>query len=454
MSYNPEDESSKALRVEKIAEQLEDFAAAGQDMSRRRFSRSPLPVPSLPSTEYEESDPPSPGAQLRDRESKELQNSTADEQFTIQVNDELDRMRTARDRGLLRQPNLPDWEEAAEANVKYRWVRQGIWDGRWDIQPGKIWKHELQDSSQHSGTSKSVKGRYSGTRKKREHSALEDEYQETVRSALDFQQRQWSRPCYQFVHQFCEERQWIKMGLSGHDQAQHTNLDSRAYENLKSRWMRDGVWDEDWTWIPGVSWKHERPQKIPPPQEVFRRADAHKATRMESAERPPRWYFMAPAEPFSIIRPDLSPPFTFERQPDQSGPSVLEPIPSRRDRSVTSRMAKEIGLSRSTRKSTVKAKPNTAGRVHDECPTMSPAKESTVKTARTKSDGKSPQKQKGRTPQSHTAKSRPMKKRSSAEKTNHQLLQDAKTQISNDVLFSRPRRAAASEAMEKLTKAT
>ncbi|KAL9629711.1 MAG: hypothetical protein Q9164_006758, partial [Protoblastenia rupestris] len=290
MSYNPVYEASKALPVEKIAEKLEDFAAAGQDLSRRRFSRSPPPVSSVPSTEYEESDPPSPGAQLRDRESKELQNSTAGEQFTIQINDELDRIRAARAMGLLQQPSLSDWEEAAEANVKYRWMRQGIWDDRWDSQPSKIWKHELQHFPPPVGPSKSAidtEGRRLGTRKKREQSDLEDEYQDTVQSAVDFQNRQSSRPCYQFVHQFCEERRWIKMGFSKHDQDQHANIDTRAYKNLKSRWIRDGIWDDDWTLIPGVSWKHERPRKNAPPQEIFRRIDAHKAVRMEQAERPP-----------------------------------------------------------------------------------------------------------------------------------------------------------------------
>ena len=461
MSYNPVYEASKALPVEKIAEKLEEFAAAGQDLSRRRFSRSPPPVPSVPSTAYEESDPPSPGEQLRDKEMKELRNSTADEQFGIQINDELDRMRAARAMGLLQQPSLSDWREAAEANVKYRWMHQGIWDYRWDSRPHKIWKHELEHFPPPVGSKSAIdtEGRRLGTRKKRTLSDLEDEYQDIVRSAVDFQSRQWSRPCYQFVHQFCEERQWIKMGLSKHDQDQHASIDTRAYKNLKSRWTRDGIWDDDWTLVPGVSWKHERPRKNAPPQDFFHRLDAYKAVRMEQAERPPDWYFMAPTDPFAIIHPEYGPLFPFEGVSDPSGPSILEPssevTPPRRDQFVTSRKFKEMGISRSTRQSTVKAKPDAAGQEHDKRLTRSLAKKSTANNTTTKPNGKPPQKQMVHTPQSRTAKPRPPRKRTSAQgETYRSLIQEAKNQIHNDTGFPRPRRVAALEAMEKLRKAT
>lgn len=133
MSYNPTYEASKALPLEHIAKELEGFAAAGQDLSGRRFSRSPPRVPSVPLTEYEESEPPSPTAQLQDKESWELQDSDADAQFAIQIKDESGRVlvRAARDKGLLQHPNLSELEEAAEANVKYRRIQQGIWDERW-----------------------------------------------------------------------------------------------------------------------------------------------------------------------------------------------------------------------------------------------------------------------------------------------------------------------------------
>ena len=463
MSYNPVYEASKALPVEKIAKQLEDFAAAGQDLSRRRFSRSPPPVSSVPSTTFEESNPPSPGEQLRDKESRESGNSEADEQFAIQITDEMERIRAARDMGLLQQPILSDCREAAETNVRYRWICQGIWDYRWDNRHGKIWKHELQYFRPPAAPSKYAKdteSRRLGTKKQREYSDLEEEYQDNVKSAVDFQNWQSSRPCYQFAHQFCDERQWIKLGLSKHDQDQHANLDTRAYNDLKSRWIRDGIWDDDWTLIPGVWWKHERPMKNLHPQGLFRESEAIKAARMEKAERPPDWYFMAPEKPLKIFRPEDIPPFE-----DISGPygpygrrifeSSPEITPPRRDQSVTSRISNEVGNSRSTRQSTVKAQPNAVGQEHHKRPTRSPAKKSIVNNTTTKRNGKPPRKQKIQTPQSRTAKPRPPRERTSAKgETIHPLIQETKNQIHNDTRFPRPRRVAALEAMKKLTRAT
>lgn len=53
------------------------------------------------------------------------------------------------------------------------------------------------------------------------------------------------------------------MGLCdrGHEQDQQTNFDAKAYEILKSCWIRDGIWDDDWTFVTGTSWRHERPGK-------------------------------------------------------------------------------------------------------------------------------------------------------------------------------------------------
>lgn len=469
MSYDPLYEASKALPVEHIAKQLEDFTAAGKDLARRRFSRSPPSVPSVPSTEYEESEPPSPGEQLQDKEIKELQNSTADAQFKIQIRYELDRIRVARDKGLLQTRSLLDWEEAAEANVKYRWMQQGIWDERWASQPRKIWKHELQDSQPPVRPSKSVKDggvRKSRTKRKRQDSDLEEEYGEIIRCAVDFQNRQSSRPCYQFLYQLCKEREWINMGLSVENHDQNANLGSRAYENVKSRWIRDGVWDDDWTSIPGTSWRHERPRKFPSLYEEFRRVDARKAARMEQAERPPRWYFMAPAEPSRIINRFLSPPVLLEAAPDLSSPSVLEAVPqimpSLRDRSTISQMAKETIFPASARKSTVKAKPNTKGQEQAERQTKSAARKPTatnVNPRRAKPKGpkgKTPQKQSLNTTQPFVAEPRPVSKHISAtkEKNRPSISVAKKKEITAGATASRPRRAAASKAIEHLTKAT
>lgn len=422
MSYNPIYEASKTLPVEHIAKELQEFAATGQDLSGRRFSRSPPRVPSVPSTTYEESEPPSPAAQLRDKETKELMNSTAQLQFILQIEDEIDRIHTATDKGLLEHPNpnLFDLREAAEANVKYRWIQQGIWDEQWENQPGKIWKHELEDARPPVRPSDSLKGGVTGMqrRHKRKLSDLENEYHQVVQNAVDNQDRQSSRPCYQFLYQFCQEREWIKMGLSNQDQDQdqdqgqyqQADLDARAYGVVKSRWIRDGVWDDDWTFVPGTSWRHERPRKALDPKGIYRSQDERNAARIELAERPSRWYPMAPAVPliklhwpsrqtvFIKAASDLSNPGSF-------GPSPKEK-PSPRDHALTPKPHSRTSLSRS--KPGTKAKPN---------------------------------------PKSTEKRTSPKK-----EKNNPSVAKQK--EMAKDATTSRPRRAAAFKAMKNLAKTT
>ena len=355
MSYNPAWEASKTLPLEHITKELEDFAATGQDLSGRRFSRSPPRVSSVPSTTYEESEPPSPTAQLQDKESEGLYNSTADAQFLIQIQDELGRIRAASEKGLLEHPQILWLEEAAEANVKYRWIQQGIWDDRWEGQPGKIWKHQLQDPRRPERSPDAVKVvevQASQIGRKRKLSDLKKERQDISRVAVDHQDRQSSRPCYQFLYQLCQEREWIKMGLGskGHDpdqdqedqgqgqyqdqdqgqyqdQDQLTKLDMRAYENVKSRWIKYEIWDDDWTFIPGMSWRHERPRKTPDPKGTYSWDDERAAARIERDELPGRWYPMAPVAPLMRIKWPSRGPISLDRGSGDETPRI-EPVDS------------------------------------------------------------------------------------------------------------------------------
>ena len=463
MSYNHVFEASKALPLERIAKELEDFAATGQDLSQRRFSRSPPRVSSVPSTKYEESESPSPGTILRDKECREIGNSTAGHQYRVQIEHEIDRIRAARCMGLLQQPVIHDWEEAAEANVRYRWVQQGLWDERWDDQAYKIWKHESQDSLPPEQASFFVKDTVVsdlGLRRRRPQKDLEDEYQEAVKFAVEHESRQSSRPCYQFVYQLCEERQWIKMGLSNAIQGADVDIDTRAYESVKSRWIRDGIWEDDWNLIPGVSWRHERPPKFPFRGEIFRQSDAYKAARMEEAERPPKWYFMAPEKPPIIYRPRLRSPGSSERVSDQSGSSIpdaiLQVMPPRRHDSVTLRETKQVDLSTSTGQSIATAKQNTKSGEHDERLRKPSAQKAIARFRTTKRKGTSTQKKQGDTPRSFTTRIRSVEKRSPINQGKHEpSTQSAKKRKSvTSARSSRPRRAAASKALKKLKTAT
>lgn len=159
------------------------------------------------------------------------------------------------------------------------------------------------------------------------------------------------------------------MGLSKQGRNHDADLDTTAYENCKARWVEIGLWDDDWTFLLGTSWRHERPQEYPFKRELIRNANDRKAAAMERAERPPRWYFMAPI----FEDPPAPPLFHTNRSSDSPVSPRVPSDPTVPDRSVAkseastdpSSQSKPSGNSkstdapRSTRKSTVKTKPNT-----------------------------------------------------------------------------------------------
>ena len=460
MSYNPVYEASKVLPVEKITEKLEDFAAGGQNLSKRRFSRSPPRVSSVPSTEYYETEPPSPNELLQNQEFEDLQNSTEWRQFSIQTQDELDRIEVAIDKGLIQQPNFADSREAAEANVKYRWIKQGIWDERWDTQPGRIWKHEIPSAFQQQQRSRLAKDAEvsdlgaleNGTHK----NAIS---QEALRSAIEIHNQDSSRPCYQFVHQFCEERQWIKMGLGEESYSQEVNLDARAYENVKSRWNRDGLWDDDWTFIPGVWWRHERPSRYPLHQESFRKLEAEKAARLEQAERPRDWYFMAPMEPAATRNRGFG---TSVYPEHASYPSGLDRLRASSDQNLGHRDSfaesqnltdvrplSSMGQKLENLETEAQCKATSA---HP--PNVTPNR-SLINAKKIRSNGRSSPRQNTKTPPSRIAGPMAIKKGAPTNKEKRQSSTKVKEKQprTNGLTTSRPRRAAALEAMDKLTKA-
>lgn len=464
MSYNPMYEASKALPMDYIAKELEQFAETGQDLSGRHFSRSPPRVSSVATTTYEESEPPSPSAQLQDKEGEELEKSFPDTQFITQIEDELGRIRAARDKDLLEYPNVFDLDEAAEANVKYRWIQQGIWDKRWDGQPYKVWKHEIEDASQPTRLSNIVEKHRLESKQRRKHADLEEEYHEIVRCAVDYQSRQSSRPCYQFLHQVCQEREWIKMGLSepNQDQDQQTDLDTRAYEVVKSRWVQWGIWDIDWAFIPGASWRHERPRKAPDPHGIYRRYNQLKADKIERTERPPRWYFMAPAAPlmrieWPSIRPRSPSP---EATPDLFSPSALKSnsklLPPPQDRTTTPETYHNTEIPRSTRNSTARAKRSTKHHEQNEPQITACAETTMAKPTNTNIKGKALQKRKVNTLRLGVAEVRPVKKRFPAkkEKRHPRISAAIQKETIDNATAPRPRRAAALKAMKNMAKQT
>ncbi|KAL2044485.1 hypothetical protein N7G274_003190 [Stereocaulon virgatum] len=80
---------------------------------------------------------------------------------------------------------------------------------------------------------------------------------------LKARQREASRPIYQFAYQVCKEREWLLVGLSSEEISGETNIDAVAHEAVRRRWIEQRFWDSAWSYIPGTSWRHERPRKFP-----------------------------------------------------------------------------------------------------------------------------------------------------------------------------------------------
>lgn len=71
-------------------------------------------------------------------------------------------------------------------------------------------------------------------------------------------EREASRPFHQFVFQISIERERIQ-ARSGNENASAANINSRAYAKVKETWTKRGIWNDKWTTLPGMSWKHENP---------------------------------------------------------------------------------------------------------------------------------------------------------------------------------------------------
>ena len=286
-------------RPSELVKSLEALAGLDEDDLGTRFSKPPPSCISGTSTEYEDTTERPAHEEEQNRETTELGNSSVSSQFSLQTSDEEARILAARDEGLLDYPRGFKKKEAAQANVRLRWIEQGIWDQRWgEVVAGRTWKHEntldFLPSNPVDVRSNAVAGIQShppgeangsdGTGKDRQ---LADQ------EAAQVHKRDTSRPCYQFVYQYCKEREWIRMGLINNvnhpdlsECAQDHDLDAMAYQNVRGRWIREGVWDVGWSYLPGLSWRHEKPRKFPFPGEDSQKWEAAKASAMKTVDGP------------------------------------------------------------------------------------------------------------------------------------------------------------------------
>lgn len=143
------------------------------------------------------------------------------QQFETQVQDE-----KIRD-WVLEWPSREAIDDVASSIVN-KWSNQGIWLDRWSShrtrsseRPWGPWRHENAQGDD----------KYYFRREARQ-----------------------TRPLLQFSYQVAElESDMRDVDPEPEDSASH------AYEQVKRTWRRWGIWEDDWTILPGHSWRHEQP---------------------------------------------------------------------------------------------------------------------------------------------------------------------------------------------------
>ncbi|KAL8652678.1 MAG: hypothetical protein Q9210_002541 [Variospora velana] len=228
------------------------LALANMDEDDPRFQQAlscgddpPPPYRSDESTEFPSAEPSDHG-QHEAHETVERLNSTVYYQFQHQKCDEEEQLRRQPVRGPF------DFDQVATATVIRCWTEQGIWNNKWDPQNLGLarWKHE--ESSEldpgpdpNSPSPPPIFGKRPKRAKDRQRTSRPRE-----QSAREKAEREASRPCHQFHYQVLKEREHI--GAT-------TSDPTKAYENVKQRWIDRGIWDTSWLRLPGMSWKHEKP---------------------------------------------------------------------------------------------------------------------------------------------------------------------------------------------------
>lgn len=265
---------------------------------RERFSRSPPAYRSQPSGSTTRS--PSPDGVSDDQKRRdsirlglklERYASHPTEQYLAQHTQETERLDADRRRNMYRcPPGFNDITEHAQFKVKARWIEQGIWREEWDtqIEIFRKWKHEepLPESKSDSDSGSAPVIPLFGTvaSGKQAASSHKVDPQEQQR------QREASRPYFQFIAQLSHERDRIEalarsrppkhplnrtchsashMRLLEEEARQWSlkkpvmstphDINTTAYERLKSAWTKRGIWNNKWGVLPGMSWKHEEP---------------------------------------------------------------------------------------------------------------------------------------------------------------------------------------------------
>lgn len=234
----------------------------------------------------------------RDREA-----SRPDQQFDTQVDEaEAHSIKKIENRAL-EVPDGTNLQDLARDTVKQLWMDRGIWSDEWKITPQPRWMHELSNLSPGTDTvAQHQPNIFTSSPTKPELALRRMEagwkfQQAAARQALRKRKREGTRPLPQFISQVYEECERVHHELRDGTGSAPADVNSRAYNNVKSTWVKRGIWDHEWGILPGMSWKHERPVQVlqddstevqanPPSDDVRNQAKAASIFDQNTSPRP------------------------------------------------------------------------------------------------------------------------------------------------------------------------
>ncbi|KAI3325937.1 hypothetical protein HD806DRAFT_428542 [Xylariaceae sp. AK1471] len=248
----------------------------GLDRARTRFSDPPPSyISHLSHNSTRSQSPNAPNEEQRYREEQEWKlkidraASFPSAQLSVQVHEE-ERIIEAAANRTRPVPVGTIYNDLAYKNVRKSWVEQGIWNNKWNEMAQGLWKHEepLEPSSpfetdEETATKSNLfSSLLNNVASKPRRPKNDDEAQRTAEQRIvRHRECEASRPFYQFIYQISKERDRIQEEMRyGHAATSvPADISTRAYENIRSTWIRRGIWDKGWGTLPGMSWKHERP---------------------------------------------------------------------------------------------------------------------------------------------------------------------------------------------------
>ncbi|KAL8988230.1 MAG: hypothetical protein Q9169_008590, partial [Polycauliona sp. 2 TL-2023] len=198
--------------------------------------------------------------------------SRPDDQFRMHRNQEREWFLKAQETVGIYMPKGTNYDNLASAIVKRRWREQGIWDDIWD-EGGRIsdwrWKHEPKPQPRQDPEIQALFKQPAG------HQHSDPPMQPSmIHPAAGYATEaerhcEASRPIHQFLYQLARERDLIRGERTVNTDASSAPLDinTRAYENVKSAWIHNHVWDHEWGIMPGMTWMHERLDRQRPPDD-------------------------------------------------------------------------------------------------------------------------------------------------------------------------------------------